>query len=680
MRRISLLVLFLSFCCLAQAAHSQLATPPDSTPQSSTVAAVKLGDSAAELGGLWKFHTGDNMAWAQPGTDDSAWPTIDLTPPAGSADATLGTSGFIPGWTSTGYPTLSGFAWYRLRVNVEGAGRTLALKMPAFADDAYQVYVNGALIGEFGKFNGKHITAYSTLPQEYRLPKTVRNGPMTIAIRMWMDSATPFSSPDAGGMHGPPVLGYATVIANQTQLDWDDTNHMVGSGFLESLILIMALLMALTFVWLDREEKSYAWLAIVCLVTLLGNALVLMVNYTTWIGQTREVILTDVILTPLRIGIWVLFWGYWFRLKRVGKLHRFVWPLVFLLAAGAAMLRPPFYGRIVPVTAASFFTPALLIIKLALAVLLFVVAYYGFKRQKAEGWMAIVAMVLAAIANYQHELRLVHVKIKTTVFDFAVSLGTVSTILSLLMISVMLLRRFIHAQRLKELWRLEIQQARDIQQILIPATLPQIEGLTIESVYHPAREVGGDFFQILPGKGPGTALIVVGDVTGKGLQAGMLVALLVGCIRSAAQHTSDPAEILSLTNDELCSREQASATCMILQIAADGSVRLANAGQIPPYLNGREVAITGALPLGTLAGMDYSIDTFQIPNGASLMLMSDGIAEAQNAHGELFGFGRVSELVKNPISAADVAAAAQKFGQEDDILVLRIQREAAVPA
>ena len=678
MRRISLLLLLLSLCCLPLAAHSQSTAP--ATPQPSTIGIVKLGDSAAELGGLWKFHTGDDLTWAQKDFDDSAWPTLDLTPPEGTADATLGTSGYIPGWTSAGYPKYTGFAWYRLHVDVEGAARTLALKMPIYADDAYQVYINGQLAGEFGKFNGHHITAYSTQPQEYRLPKSVRNGPMTIAIRMWMDSATPFSSPDAGGMHGPPVLGYATVIATQTRLDWDEIDHEVGSGFLEVLILLMAFFMALTLFWLDRTEKAYIWLAVVSFVTLLGNTVVLLVNYTTSIGQTAGVILTDVLINPLRIGIWVLFWGYWFRLKRMGKLHQFVWPLVFLTIVGNAMLRPPLFGQYVPVNTANFLTPALLVIKLALAVLLFVVAYYGFKRRKTEGWLAFVAMLLAAIANYQHELRLVHVKTHTSVFDFDVSIGTVSTILSILIITVMLLIRFVYAQRLKEQWRLEIQQARDIQQILIPATVPQIKGLTIESVYRPAREVGGDFFQILPGNAAGKALIVLGDVTGKGMQAGMLVALIVGCIRSAARHTADPAKILSLTNDELCSREHASATCMILQISADGTVQLANAGQIPPYLNGVEVEITGALPLGTLAGMDYTIDTFQIPEGASLLLMSDGIAEAQDAHGQLFGFERVAQLVKNPITAAEVAKAAQKFGQEDDILVLRIQREAAAAA
>ena len=678
MRRVSLILLLLPLCCIPQFARSQAAAPAESnaSPLPPHITAnVKLGDSAAELGGLWKFHTGDDIAWAQQRFDDSAWATLDLTPPKGSADASLGTSGFIPGWTSNGYPKHSGYAWYRLQVNVEGAGRALALKMPDSADDAYQVYVNGKLIGEFGDFGKSHVTAYSTQPREFHLPKTLRNGPITIAIRMWMDSATPFSSPDAGGMHGPPVLGYATVIATQTRLDWDEIDHEVGSGFLEVLILTMAFLMAITLFSLDREEKAYFWLAMVCTVTLLGNAIVLLVNYTTWIGQAPGAILTDVILTPLRIGIWVLFWGYWFRLLRIRKLHQAVWPLVLLLGIGAAMLRPPLYGQVVPVTAAAFLTPALLVVKLALGVLLFVVAYHGFKRQKTEGWLAAFAMVLAAIANYQHELRLIHVKTSTDVFNFIVSIGTVSTILSLILITIMLLSRFVRAQRLKEQWKLEIQQAREVQQLLIPTTLPEIRGLTIESEYRPAREVGGDFFQILPGEVAGTALIVVGDVTGKGLQAGMLVALIVGFIRAAMQETSDPARILSLVNDELSNREHASATCMILQMASDGGVRVANAGQIPPYVNGVELETEGALPLGTLGGMEYGITSFRLNEGDSLMLMSDGIAEAQDADGQLFGFERVNDLLSTGPSAADIATAAQNFGQEDDILVLRLQRE-----
>src|SRR5260370_7032641 len=99
-----------------------------------------------------------------------------------------------------------------------------------------------------------------------------------------------------------------------------------------------------------------------------------------------------------------------------------------------------------------------------------------------------------------------------SVRGFRMSLGTLSTVLSLLTITVMLLRRFVQAQRLKEQWKMEIQQARHVQQVLIPNRLPQVQGLSIESEYRPAREVGGDFFQIPPGEDPATVLLVLGVV------------------------------------------------------------------------------------------------------------------------------------------------------------------------
>ena len=638
------------------------------------VSKVRIGESSAELAGPWRFRTGDDMAWAQPDFDDSAWDTMDLTPPPGSADATLGISGNLPGWTERGYAGYSGFAWYRLRVEVEGANRRLALKMPEGADDAYQVYVNGEKIGEFGKFSKRRVTAYSTLPQAYRLARTQRDGTITIAIRMWMDSATPFNIPDAGGLHEPPVLGYASVIGALVRLDYDDIAHYVGSGFLEMLILFMALLMALTLFWLDREEKAYLWLSLVCLVTLLSNAIVLSVNFTAWLGQTASVVLTDVFLAPARIGLWVIFWGYWFRLWRIGKLQIFVWASVALLILCTAMLRPPLYGQQIPVHYASFIVPVRLAIKLALGALLFAVAFRGVIRQKTEGWMAVAAVFLVFVANYQRELRQIHVKTTFSVLDFTISLGTLATILSLLIITVMLLRRFIQAQRLKEQWKLEISQARHVQQVLIPNVLPQVDGLTIGSEYRPAREVGGDFFQILPGKVPGSVLIVVGDVTGKGLQAGMLVALIVGAIRSAMQHSSDPSQILLDVNDQLCERQEASATCLILRIDPDGKVLLANAGQLPPYLNGKEIVMEGALPLGIVSEVEFSITSFTLNFGDSLILMSDGVVEATDERGDLFGFERIDAMLRQKATAWDIAEAAEAFGQEDDILVLQVSR------
>lgn len=628
---------------------------------------VTLGESAVDLAGPWKFHTGDDAAWAQPGFDDSNWENVDLTP---------GSRGLALGWTARGHAGYSGYAWYRLQVDVRGANRSLALKMPDTFDDAYQVFVNGQRIGEFGKFMPHGVTAYSGLPTAFRLPKGVRDGKVSIAVRVWMDSATPFNSPDAGGLREPPELGYASSISDQVRLDWDDTGHQVGSGFLELLILVMALIMSLALFWLDREEKSYLWLALVCVATLVSIAAVLLVNFTTLIGQTEFVVLTDVIATPLRIGLWVLFWGYWFRLEWMPTLHRLVWPLVVILAVGTAMLRPPLYGHHVPVHVAVFLHPFLLIVKLGLGFLLLVVAYKGFSKNKGEGGLAAAVVLLAVVANYQRELRILHVQTAFTPLGFAVNIGSLSTILSLMIITVMLLGRFIMAQRAKEQWKLEIAQARHVQQVLIPNELPQLDDLHIDSVYRPMREVGGDFFQIVPKEKDGTSLIVFGDVTGKGLQAGMLVALIVGAIRSAAQHDNSPQRILEALNEQLCERESSSATCLALRFSPGGTVELANAGQLPPYLNGVEMQIEGALPLGVLAGQDFPVTSFKLEPGDSLLFMSDGIAEAQNAEGELFGFDRIEQMLRNPTTTTEIATAAQEFGQTDDILVLRVQRYA----
>jgi hypothetical protein len=661
MRRFGLacaLLFSLPFLCLhAQSAHS---TASAALAQAKTET-IKLGESSVVLAGPWKFHTGDDPAWSKADFDDLAWNTIDLTPGVG--------------WTKQGYPRYSGFAWYRLRVDVQGATHRLALKMPDQADDAYQVFVNGEMIGEFGKFTPEQVTAYPALPEGFPLPKSIGDGTLSIAIRMWMDHATPFSSPDAGGLHKPPTLGYASHVRNLIQLDYDAMAHYFGSAFVEGLILLMAMLMAISLAYLDPHEQAYPWLALECLVTVIALAIVLSVNYTTWLSLTQVVVLNEVVLTHLRVGLWVLFWGYWFRLSNIRQLHWAVWSLVAIMIAGTALIRPPLYGDLVPLQASTYVYPLLMIGKLALGALLFLVAYRGFRTQKTEGRMAATAVLLVFIANYQRELRLLHIQTTFTFAGFVVQLGLIAMVVSLLIITVMLLRRFIQAQALKEQWKLEIQQAQQVQQVLIPNELPQIAGLHIDGEYRPAREVGGDFFQIIPVSSSGSAIIVVGDVTGKGLQAGMLVALIVGAVRSAAQHSADPLRVLQEVNAQLCERQHSSATCLVLRIDADGSVTIANAGQLPPYINGAELSMEGALPLGIITEADFSVATVHLNLGDSIILMSDGIVEAQDAAGNLFGFERIAGMLEHHATAAEIAEAAQKFGQEDDILVLQVRRE-----
>jgi serine phosphatase RsbU (regulator of sigma subunit) len=255
---------------------------------------------------------------------------------------------------------------------------------------------------------------------------------------------------------------------------------------------------------------------------------------------------------------------------------------------------------------------------------------------------------------------------------FQITIREVIDTLSLLGVFAILVLRFARTISEQERYATEVEGARSVQQFLIPGDLPQVPGLTIESDYRPAREVGGDFFQIIPDLKDGSALVLVGDVAGKGMQAGMLATLLVGAMRTAATFTRDPAVILSTLNNRLC--DKGNATCLALRIEADGRATLVNAGHLPPYLNGVELPMEGALPLGTIPNLDFPVLNFEISPGDTLTLISDGILEAQKPDGELFGFERITELLAHSTTASSLATAAQEFGQVDDITVLTIAR------
>jgi serine phosphatase RsbU (regulator of sigma subunit) len=198
----------------------------------------------------------------------------------------------------------------------------------------------------------------------------------------------------------------------------------------------------------------------------------------------------------------------------------------------------------------------------------------------------------------------------------------------------------------------------------------------VETVYEPAQQVGGDFFQVLPA-GEGGLLVVVGDVAGKGLPAAMLVSVLVGAVRATADHTHSPEEILSSLNERLVGRGGGGfSTSLAAHIAANGKVTIANAGHLSPYLDGIEMELPGALPLGVMSGAHYETKHFHLAPGSRLTFYSDGVVEAQNPLGELFGFDRARDISTQ--RAATIVETAKQFGQEDDITVVTIARPAAI--
>ena len=221
----------------------------------------------------------------------------------------------------------------------------------------------------------------------------------------------------------------------------------------------------------------------------------------------------------------------------------------------------------------------------------------------------------------------------------------------------------------------EFQNARELQQVLIPESLPEIPGFTLTSAYKPALEVGGDFFQIIPlGNGPladGETLIVLGDVSGKGLKAAMAVSLLVGAIRSTAETTSSPAEILAALNRRLYGRLQGGfATCVALRLGHT----IACAGHPAPFVNDRELDLPGAFPLGVAPYVNYETVSLQLNPADRLALYTDGLLEARSTTGELYGFDRLRTLFAADPTADQATEAAVAFGQDDDITVLTLTR------
>ena len=237
---------------------------------------------------------------------------------------------------------------------------------------------------------------------------------------------------------------------------------------------------------------------------------------------------------------------------------------------------------------------------------------------------------------------------------------------------VILVRDLIQDRIEKQRLAAELAASRAVQQVLIPDQLPTVPGIRIQAVCKPFGEVGGDFFQIIPLSHAG-ALIAIGDVSGKGMPAAMMVSLLVGAFHALAKTTASPAQLLAGLNESVQGRSRGGfTTCLILHIEANGTMTFANAGHISPYRNGQELSCENGLPLGLVEESDYRESTVQLDPGDQLTLLTDGVVEARDEKGDLFGFERTAAISNQ--SAEEIARAAQHFGQDDDITVLTLAR------
>jgi serine phosphatase RsbU (regulator of sigma subunit)/predicted ester cyclase len=238
----------------------------------------------------------------------------------------------------------------------------------------------------------------------------------------------------------------------------------------------------------------------------------------------------------------------------------------------------------------------------------------------------------------------------------------------------------------------ELQVARRIQQASLPEEVPTLKGWEISPFYLPAREVGGDFydFHLLP---EGRLGLVVGDATGKGVPAALVMSTTCGMLQVTAQalESSSPGEVLERVNEALLSRIPANmfVTCFYAILEPkSGQLAYANAGHDLPYLHrggeAEELRARG-MPLGLMPGMGYEEGELTVGEGYGVLFYSDGLVEAHDPEGEMFGFPRLGALVgEHGEGEALVEYLMDKlysfvgdgWEQEDDITLVALQRSA----
>jgi phosphoserine phosphatase RsbU/P len=647
-----------------------LATIGHAPAPAQTLTLANPGAGTVPLNGKWQFHLGDNLAWANPSFDDSNWEQL-------SADKT---------WGAQTHPSYAGFAWYRRHITIDSTSpagtKSLAILIPP-VDDVYDIYWNGKKIGSYGAMP-PHANWWSFGHSAvYTLP--VSSGEGVLALRVWKAPLSSIDPSTNGGLEGVPLIGDASVLADQAKVPFYTNDETSLPYLLISAVVLVVGIFSLLLYFRDRKQGLYLWLAIYLLASGCRGLMNLSAfNFDLTFRATQLV--TQLVICGMDISMWMILL-YLFGMGNDSRWRRATnWlialylsaQIVDIVAIGIWAKAWPSLPWIDAASTAVYSTTPLYI---------FVIIGFGLKRRKhLTLWPLIIVACIDGFYSWFFELlgqgtRFTHLTWSAHLRAIGFHAGgsffgitfILSTLLFLALIFTIAREQFLERQRQSRI-ELEIKSAQEVQRILVPEETPAIPGLSISSIYRPAEEVGGDFFQVIP-SGNGGALIVLGDVSGKGLKAAMTVSLIVGAIRTLADFTHSPAEILNGLNRRLLGRiDGGFATCVVARIRPDGSVAIANAGHLAPYRNGEELPVAGSLPLGVMPDAHYDELDLHLHEGDSLVFYTDGLVEARSESGELYGFDRVTALVASAGSVEEIVDVACAFGQEDDITVLRLTR------
>jgi len=592
----------------------------------------------APLSGNWKHHDGDDPRWANPQFDDSAWVTVPI--PAPEVRAPLQK------------------CWYRFHVQLPQnlPEEQLAILIGPFGNAyAYELFVDGRRVGGQGDLHRAPWGLHTATVAAFNLPSRQRN--LFIALRVTSALAPYGYLPDAG--HRVSWIGTRQAIALRAQA-WrsEQLANVLPLLMISSAIVICAAFFVILPLW-RRDSPEYFWFGLFLFSTLCGTV---PVAYPEPFGFESSLALAwFVILTAGPPG--AICFLYLTKTLFASRLTWLAWLLALLCLALLALPLARF-------AAGSPMELKTVLALLAGLAVLMGLQYYevGWRASTSPGGLrglhiTMICYLLLQLlqfagffVTFNEELMVQGFLIRACsllVFAFAMSILMNQRSAALLG----------ERQRIGQ----ELVAAAEVQALMLSASSGGQSKLRIEPLYLPASEVGGDFYQILDAD-DGSRLVLVGDVSGKGLRAAMLVSLVAGVLRN--RRTQRPGAILAELNAALAGRMGGGfVTCCCARFDPDGLVIVSNAGHPPPYADGLEVAVEAGLPLGIMSAVDYSESRC---SGNYFTFVSDGVVEAENAQRELFGFDRTREIsTKSP---QEIAEAAKAWGQNDDITVVTVRR------
>ena len=409
--RFSLLLLLLAWFSV-DAGAAQV-TPAPAGP----IEHIVLGVSTAPLYGPWKFQLGDSpvdpikhsLLWSEPDFDDSKWETVDLTPRDASLDPVYGVSGMVPGWTDRGHAGHWGYAWYRIRVQVEAPPEEkLALEGPPGVDDGYQVFQNGNLVGSFGGFSSSRPVVYNTQPMRFALPQPANAGSPTrvLAFRVWMEPSTPANYPDVGGLRTAPLLGEAGAVTANHQLLWLDAFRAVADLLVSAAVFGLFALVAFSLTFFDRSDRVYLWLGAAFLLTAMFDAVVVLLDTTQYMGMAAGDPFRFVALRPLIYAAWVMVLWSWFRLHRPAWLPWAVAVVALLYALSTALNRNLLVFTVVPYSVSAAFGTVHLATKSLFLLLMLICIGRGIRQEGVEAWSVLPAVLLWGVSQFGGDLNI----------------------------------------------------------------------------------------------------------------------------------------------------------------------------------------------------------------------------------------------------------------------------------